>query len=796
MQNEISDKILFADEPDSKETRDRKTEKTSVIDPRFWHILIVDDEEDIHTLTSMMLSDITFAGRKVKFHSAYSGQEAKEFLVKNPDTALVLLDVMMETDDAGIRLISVIRNELENNKIQIILRTGQPGQAPEREVIHNYNINGYYLKTEITSQKLYSILISALRTYSYIDRLEENRIGLSQIINTSEFMMKSPSITLFCNSILTQFASILGSSANSLICSESLSPVSGTSGQLQIIAAAGSYSHSSGKSIEALEDKKVSSLIHKASHDKEHQFLPTAACLYVRSQTGSEMIIYLSLSHPLSDHDRQMVEIFCSRISLLHENLHLFTNTRRMAYYDALTELPNRTSFIERLESFLDYVPSQNTKSIQQPATLHTQQLPLDPEKSSDKGVAVLLLGLDKFRDINHTFSHKIGDKILKEVAHRLQKGANIWTANNIQISRVGGDTFGILSRMDGNPKSAKFLASLVLSVLDDPININGSNLRITGSIGTVISKDSDRSDKAEDLIHQADIAMAQAKEIGRNSIKAYEEKYGSDLIRRTQILQDLRAAIPLNELSLYYQPQIDAVTMEIVGAEALLRWCGPSGKWVNPEDFIPLAEQAGLITPIGQWVLEEAIKTHYKWLNKGISDMRMAVNISAVQLANPELPSNIESCLDKAGLNPKNLEIEVTETAIMSEPTIALEALWKIKEMGVEISIDDFGTGTTSMSQLKSIPAQKLKIDRSFVSGAMIDDRDAAITKSIIQLGKAFGMKVIAEGVETKEQEALLQKEGCHILQGYYYARPMPEDKMLTFLSEYPRAKFAAKHT
>ena len=766
----------------------------TVGDPEFWHILIVDDEEDIHTLTSMMLSDITFGGRKLQFHSAYSGQEAKRFLIKYPDTALILLDVMMESDDAGIKLISVIRNELNNNKVQIVLRTGQPGQAPERDIIYNYNINGYYLKTEITSQKLFSILISSLRTYSLIDRLEKNRRGLKRIINASEHMMKSPSITLFCSGVLTQFAAILGCSPDGIICSENLSPVIKSSNQIDIIAAAGSYAHTTGRSLDSLDEDDLSLLVHKTLKEKQHQFLPTSACLYVQSETESEMAIYLNLGHPLSVHDQQLVEIFCSRISLLHENLQLFTNIRRTAYYDTLTGLPNRTSFIERLGSFLDFAPSDKANSLSQTTALRTDHLPLDSEQIPDKGVAILLLGLDKFRDINHSFSHKVGDHVLKEVAHRLQKGARSWAVNNIQISRVGGDTFGVLSRIDSGQNTAKLLAELVLSVLEDPFNIDGLSLRITGSIGTVISKEGDSSSKAEDLLHHADISMAQAKELGRNSVKSYDETYGRDLIRRTQILQNLRAAISRKEFSLNYQPQIDAFTGQIVGTEALLRWRNQQGTWITPEDFIPLAEQAGLIAPIGQWVLEEAIKTHSKWMKKGISPMRMAVNISAVQLANPELPSHIEVCLEKTGLDPRHLEVEVTETAIMSEPAIALESLWLIKEMGVDISIDDFGTGTTSMSQLKSIPAQKLKIDKSFVAGAMNDTRDAAITKSIIQLGNAFNMKVIAEGVETKEQEVFLQKEGCHILQGYYYAKPMPEEKMLIFLLEYSRDRLIRK--
>ncbi|MEH6633510.1 MAG: EAL domain-containing protein [Halopseudomonas aestusnigri] len=787
MQNDISDKLLFADELDEIE----KINGTRTAgDPEFWHILIVDDEEDIHTLTSMMLSDITFGGRKLQFHSAFSGQEAKRFLIKYPDTALILLDIMMESDDAGIELISVIRNELNNNKIQIVLRTGQPGQAPDRDIIYNYNINGYYLKTEITSQKLFSILISSLRTYSLINRLEKNRHGLNKIMNASEHMMKSPSLNLFCSGVLTQFAAILGCNPDGIICSGNLSPEMKSSKQIDILSATGSYAHTTGRSLESLDENDLSLHVHKTLKEKHHQFLPTSAYLYVQSETENEMVIYLNLGHPLSDHDKQLVEIFCSRISLLHENLQLFTNIRRTAYYDTLTGLPNRTSFIERLGTFLDFTPSDKANIISQTTALRTDLPLLDNEQIPNKGVAILLLGLDKFRDINHSFSHKIGDNVLKEIAHRLKKGARNWAVNNIQISRVGGDTFGILSRIDCGQNTAKFLAELVLSVLEDPFNIDGLNLRITGSIGTVVSKEDDSSSKAEDLLHQADISMAQAKELGRNSIKAYDETYGQDLIRRTQILQNLRAAISRKEFSLNYQPQFDAFTGQIVGTEALLRWRNQQGIWITPEEFIPLAEQAGLIAPIGQWVLEEAINTHSKWMKKGVSPMKMAVNISAVQLANPELPSHIETCLENAGLDPRYLEVEVTETAIMSEPAIALESLWLIKEMGVDISIDDFGTGMTSMSQLKSIPAQKLKIDKSFVAGAMSDTRDAAITKSIIQLGNAFNMKVIAEGVETIEQEAFLQKEGCHILQGYYYAKPMPEEKMLIFLQEHPRDK------
>ncbi|MFD2205537.1 EAL domain-containing protein [Kiloniella antarctica] len=786
MQEDISDKLLFADDLDEIETTDKPEDVRTVGDPEFWEVLIVDDEEDIHTLTSMMLSDITFAGRKLKFHSTYSAQEAKNYLLKYPDTALILLNVMMENDDVGIELVSTIRNEFNNDKVQIVLRTGQSGQAPDRDMIYNYNINGYYFKTEITSQKLFSILISSLRTYSLIDRLEKNSNGLTKIINASEDMMKSPSVRLFCSGVLTQFATILKCSANGIICSETPKPAFKHNSKINIIAAVGSFVHTTGESLDTVDESLLAQLVRKTLKEKQHQFQPTSVCLYVRSQNKNEMAIYLDLGHPLNDHDRQLIEIFCSRISLLHENLQLFTNIRRTVYYDTLTDLPNRASFIERLGSFLDFTPSEKTINLAPVSNGNEGTFLNNKASKTDKGVAILLLGLDKFRDINHSFSHKIGDDVLKEVARRLQKGATNWPLNNIQISRVGGDTFGVLSRIDEGPCAAKKLADLVLSVLEAPFKLDDLNLRITGSIGTVISKDSDRSNKAEDLLHHADIAMAQAKEFGRNSVKSYDETYGQDLIRRTQTLQNLRAALSRKEFSLNYQPQIDAFTGQIVGTEALLRWQNRNGEWIPPDQFIPLAEQAGLIGPIGQWVLEQAIRTQRKWLDAGISPMRMAVNISAVQLADPELPAHIKDYLNNSGLDPRYLEIEVTETAIMSEPAIALETLGQLKEMGVDISIDDFGTGTTSMSQLKSIPAQKLKIDRSFIASALTDARDAAITKSIIQLGNAFNMKVIAEGVELKEQEIFLQKEGCHILQGYYYAKPMPEDQMLVFLQEY----------
>ena len=418
---------------------------------------------------------------------------------------------------------------------------------------------------------------------------------------------------------------------------------------------------------------------------------------------------------------------------------------KKLAYYDFLTELPNRTLFIDRLNQGM--FNAAISKSF----------------------LGVLFLDLDSFKRINDTMGHAKGDELLKMVAKRLIK----IVSENDTVCRVGGDEFLVLIENVENEEDIRQVAEKILNDLKISFKIDNTDLYITTSIGGSIYP-IDGSD-VEALIKNADIAMYKAKEKGRNKFQLCNELIKESLVEEMKLTNRLFGAIERNELELFYQPQISLETGEIIGLEALIRWNNKELGMVNPINFIHIAEKTGLILPIGEWVLKTACRQNKKWQEAGILNVPIAVNISVNQFQNRKIIEDIILILNETGLNPKDLEIEITETIIMKETEYIIESLKKLKQMDVKIAIDDFGTEYSSLNYIKQLPVDKIKIDISFVRGININNKDEAIIKVIIALAKNLELKVIAEGVETKEQIEFLRKEGCDEIQGYYYYKPMP---------------------
>ncbi|MCB2339204.1 EAL domain-containing protein [Clostridium estertheticum] len=422
---------------------------------------------------------------------------------------------------------------------------------------------------------------------------------------------------------------------------------------------------------------------------------------------------------------------------------------KKLAYYDFLTGLPNRTLFIDRLNQ--EIFNAALSKSF----------------------LGVLFLDLDSFKRINDTMGHAKGDELLKMVSKRL---INTMLESDT-VCRVGGDEFLILIQNIKNNEEIKAVSEKILTDLKKPFIIDNTDLYITTSIGGSIYP-IDGSD-VETLIKNADIAMYKAKEKGRNKFELCTEIIKESLVEEMKLTKSLFGAIERNELELFYQPQISLITGKIIGLEALIRWNNTELGMVNPIDFIHIAEKTGLILPIGEWVLKTACKQNKEWKDKGILNVPIAVNISVNQFQNTKIIEDIITILKETGLDPNDLEIEITENIIMKETEYIIESLKQLKQLGIKIAIDDFGTEYSSLNYIKQLPVDKIKIDISFVRGININNKDEAIIKVIIALAKNLELKVIAEGVETKDQIEFLKKEGCDEIQGYYYYKPMPAKKI-----------------
>jgi diguanylate cyclase (GGDEF)-like protein/PAS domain S-box-containing protein len=426
------------------------------------------------------------------------------------------------------------------------------------------------------------------------------------------------------------------------------------------------------------------------------------------------------------------------------------------ATHDSLTGLPNRLMFSQLLNHAI------------QSARRYTRQF------------AVLFIDLDRFKIINDTLGHTAGDQLLQEIAMRLKQ-----TLRTVDVvARLGGDEFVILIEELSDLIQVETVAGKILSAVIKPVNLMNEECRVTASIGiSVFPKD---AEDEQSLLKNADIAMYLAKEEGKNNYQFYSEDILSKSIERLSIETNLHFALERNELSLHYQAKVDFKTNAITGVEALLRWQNPYLGSVTPTQFIPVAEESGLIIPIGRWVLKTACAQNVAWQQQGLPAVCMAVNLSLRQLTDDNLIDDIRTALNDSGMTPNLLELEITESMVMHNPTRMIAVLAKIKNLGVRLAIDDFGTGYSSLAQIKHFPIDTLKVDRSFIHNIPQDAEDKAITEAIIAMGKTLSLTVVAEGVETVEQMNFLSDHSCDEMQGFYFSKPIAPEQFADLLREH----------
>jgi diguanylate cyclase (GGDEF)-like protein len=427
----------------------------------------------------------------------------------------------------------------------------------------------------------------------------------------------------------------------------------------------------------------------------------------------------------------------------------------KQARFDPLTGLPNRSLFHERFDHAL-YLARRH-----------------------DQKVALMFLDLDHFKMINDSLGHAVGDELLKEVAAALQD----LLRKSDTVARLGGDEFVILIPDVEDVNKLAIVANKVVEAMRQPWKIFEHNFTISSSLGVSVYPND--GEDAETLIKHADIAMYQAKEQGRDGYmfftKAMNEKLHSDM----KLAQDMRASIEDQGFKLFYQPKINTMTRKIVGAEALIRWVHPEDGMISPGTFIPVAENTGLIIALGEWILEEACKQQVSWKEKGLLDIQVAVNLSVRQFEHYNLLDMVTQTVERTGINPEKLELEVTESLAVKNMEKNVSTLDDIKKLGIEIAMDDFGTGYSSLSYLKQLPIDTLKIDQAFVRDLPDDNDSAILVNTIIQMGQGFGLNIIAEGVESEEHYQFLLEHNCTQLQGYLFSKPLPAEEFEVLLKK-----------
>jgi len=424
-----------------------------------------------------------------------------------------------------------------------------------------------------------------------------------------------------------------------------------------------------------------------------------------------------------------------------------------LAQHDALTDLPNRVLFNDRLTQAISL------------AERHGKQL------------AVMFVDLDHFKKINDSLGHDVGDKLLQSVAARLKASVR----RSDTISRLGGDEFVVLLSQVEHAEDAAISARKALRALTAPHAIDGKSLDVNVSIG-VSTYPIDGQD-AESLLNRADNALYEAKQRGRNNYQFFRHEMHAQLADRQSLEADLRCALGRNEFVLHYQPKLNLQTGQITGVEALIRWLHPQRGLLYPEKFVPLAEECGLILGIGRWVLLEACKQSRAWRDTGLGIVPVSVNVSATEFGAKDFLSGVRAVLIATGVEPRNLELELTESVLMRDADAAVVTLVKLKAMGVQVAIDDFGTGYSSFAYLRRFPSDALKLHQSFVQEVTADPRDAAIVSAMINIGTSLKQRIIAEGVETSAQLEFLRRNGCGEGQGFYFSRPVVAERVTNLL-------------
>lgn len=735
-----NDELIFMDEEEHDDSVSESLSGT-------WNVLVVDDDEEIHSVTRLALSDLVLNGKNLTFHHAYSGEEALKLLrERGHEIAVLLLDVVMESDDAGLNVAKKIREELKLEEPRIILRTGQPGYAPEESVIKEYDINDYKTKTELTRSKLVTTIIASLRSYQQILTINQSRKGLEKIIGSAANLLEEHSVKGFCEGVVEQISSLIGLDAGGVLCARAGSVLDKDEDGVYVLGAAGEFGTFINARLETIHNEKIITQVTQCLNKRDHIFGEDFSVLYMDS-SGYEAAVYIQAGNEISDVNRQLLEVFLSSVSVGYENVNLFHQLRNAAFRDWLTKLPNRNEFINMLDN-------------------------LNRTDNDFNADVVSLVDISHFSDINDGLGQEAGNQLLISVSDRMQEHFG----EKVLMARIGADVFGIIGPDDlVEPENIQKVFNVPFKAGDHtlPVNVTIGLTRLLESASGI------------NLLKQTNIALNRAKKNLTSNYEFYAPEMEEKTTWRLGMIRQLRADFGERKLQVWFQPQVDLITEKVVGMEALLRWPAKDGGYVSPAVFVPLAEYSGLIIDIGAWVLQESVEKLKSLQNLGYTDLRVAVNISMPQFRDPQFVPLIKDTVQRMGIEPKNLELEITESLVMDEPQIVVESLKELKNTGIQIAIDDFGTGFSSMSYLQQLPLDRLKVDRAFVN-EIEPGKQAFIAETIVTLGQKLGLKTIAEGIEKKEQATYLLKLGCDEAQGYFYAKPMPYDDLIDFLKNY----------
>ncbi len=707
-----------------------------------WRVLIIDDEKDVHSATTFALRSTEVMGRPLEFLQATSAREAKEILQQHDDIAVVLLDVVMETPNAGLDLVPLIRDELNIRDTRIILRTGQPNQAPEIEVIRDYDINDYKLKSELTQSRLFASLTTAIRSYKQIKTIEASKKSLAMIVKSSAELLTQKGLQDFAQGVILHLSGLLSISPEGLICARR--PDVNDRDSARIIAAAGQFTGMIDRPLCELAQEDAQNCLRECLDEKRNIYGKFGIALYLGSEERGDMACFVSSEAELTEVDEHLLELFCSNITICADNLELVTQLSEYAYYDVLTGLPNRNSVVEKINSL---------------------------QKNGDSASAILcLVDVDNFAEVNASLGQDYGDALLKSIASRLKMRFE----DPCLVSRFSADTFAVL----GNENTLS--EQSLLAVFDEAFDIDGQEQLLSVSAGMVHI--SEVEGDGNEAVKDATIVLKTAKNSHRGQVLVFRNNMIKEAQGRLGMLRHLRSSFDGGELYLEYQPKLRLSDMAVTGFESLVRWKDQDGNDVSPETFIPLAEKSGLIVKMGEWIFEESMSALKYFHNAGWKDCHMSVNLSVTQLQHGDIIEALKSAVAKAGVSTSQVNLEITESQAIKDFDATLAILNELKALGFSLSLDDFGTGYSSLNYLQKMPLDVLKLDKSLID-SYNSEGGKNVVEMIVQLSSRLNLEVVAEGVEKSEQIEFLKGLNCGQAQGFYYARPMSKENLVEWL-------------
>ncbi|SFC79230.1 putative bifunctional diguanylate cyclase/phosphodiesterase [Massilia yuzhufengensis] len=731
------DELMFVDETDAAQPAG------DAVPGLNWRVLVVDDDADVHSTTIFALKNVEMQGRPLEFLHAYTALEARAMLEREPDIAVILLDVVMERPDAGLQLVRQIREELGMHAVRIILRTGQPGYAPELDAIRGYDINDYRTKSELTRTKLYTAVAAAVRSYQQLCALDASRSGLEHILTAGTQLMTLHGVRDVAQGVLRQVATLLGQRPAGVLCVRESGQ--GRPDVLHVVAAAGEHCHLEGGELSPQRHALLAGAVGRALRERSCTEVDGWLALHFPGKAGRDFAACIPFARSIGDIERRLLKVFTSVVAVGLDNVELVTHLNQAAFRDQLTGLPNRTRLVELIDALL-----------------------AGPQRAS---ATLALIDLDHFAETNDALGHHFGDLLLVAVGRRLKSRLD----PKLEVARIGGDIFCVLGNADAVQPAP------IQALFRESFHIDGQDVQVSATLGLVRLPEHDGS--GADALKDADIALKRAKSQQRAGHFYFSRSMGVEIRERVRMMHALRSGFQRGELFLAYQPQVDLANNRAFGAEALLRWRTEDGRLVGPDRFIPIAEYSGLIVDIGEWVLRQACAELVRLRAAGHREFTMSVNVSQVQFRHPHFVDMLRRALDDTRAPPEYVELEITESMAMEEPALLVEKLAQVKRTGVSIAIDDFGTGFSSLSHLQRLQVDRLKIDRTFVTEITGSARGSSIAEMVIQLGRNLGLSVIAEGVEDERQAHILRTLGCPLAQGFLFSRPLTPEALLEWL-------------